>query len=195
MLGWEVYCLPLITALVGWGTNYLAVKMLFHPRRRIFGLQGVVPKRHHDLAEKLALMFEKELLSGDDLLALFEKVDFEKELEGLIDDKIGVFMTRLKQEIPMAQMFLQGSLEESLKKKGKKALLEMAPEVKRHLGERLGDLYDVRFLVEEKLKAFSVERMEKIVLQVASKELRTIEYLGGVLGFAIGILQILWLQI
>ena len=41
MLGWEVYCLPLITALVGWGTNYLAVKMLFHPRRRIFGLQGL----------------------------------------------------------------------------------------------------------------------------------------------------------
>ena len=120
MLGWEVYCLPLITALVGWGTNYLAVKMLFHPRRRIFGLQGVVPKRHHDLAEKLALMFEKELLSGDDLLALFEKVDFEKELEGLIDDKIGVFMTRLKQEIPMAQMFLQGSLEESLKRREKR---------------------------------------------------------------------------
>ncbi|MFT5861156.1 MAG: uncharacterized membrane protein YheB (UPF0754 family), partial [Flavobacteriaceae bacterium] len=30
-----IYTLPFIAALVGWFTNYLAVKMLFHPKEPI----------------------------------------------------------------------------------------------------------------------------------------------------------------
>ena len=55
---WTWCLLPLIAAVIGWATNYIAVRMLFHPReeKRIFGLriQGVFPKRQKALAEKLA---------------------------------------------------------------------------------------------------------------------------------------------
>ena len=44
---WTWCLLPVIAAAIGWGTNYLAVRMLFHPReeRCILGLrvQGVFP--------------------------------------------------------------------------------------------------------------------------------------------------------
>jgi len=44
---WTWCLFPVIAAIIGWGTNYLAVRMLFHPRqeKRILGLsfQGVFP--------------------------------------------------------------------------------------------------------------------------------------------------------
>ena len=52
---WTWGLLPIIAAIIGWGTNYLAVRMLFHPRKQknILGLklQGVFPKRQKVLAE------------------------------------------------------------------------------------------------------------------------------------------------
>jgi uncharacterized membrane protein YheB (UPF0754 family) len=192
MLSWQVYCLPVITTLIGWGTNYLAVKMLFHPKRSIFGLQGVIPRRHKELASKMAELFEKELLSGDELVTIFKKMDLSEELGELVDTKVDLVVSRLKEEIPMAAMFLQGSLEVTLKGKAKGAIMEIAPEIQTRLVPRLNQAFNVRALVEKKVQEFSVERMEKLVLQIASKELRTIEVLGGVIGFVIGMLQVGW---
>ncbi|MGA0869065.1 MAG: DUF445 family protein, partial [Planctomycetota bacterium] len=49
---------------------------------------------------------------------------------------------------------------------------------------------DVQKMVREKVEAFPVERLEKLVLKVASRELRAIEILGGLLGVLIGIGQV-----
>ena len=44
-------------------------------------------------------------------------------------------------------------------------------------------------IVEDKVAAFPVERLESLIVEVASRELRAIEVLGGVLGAAIGLAQ------
>ena len=48
---------------------------------------------------------------------------------------------------------------------------------------------DVRSLVTEKVAGFPLPRLEQLVLEVASRELRHIEVLGGVLGFLVGLIQ------
>ncbi|MEZ4979183.1 MAG: DUF445 family protein, partial [Chitinophagales bacterium] len=49
--------LPIIAGLIGWLTNFLAVKMLFYPRnpKQILGItfHGVFPKRQAHVAEKV----------------------------------------------------------------------------------------------------------------------------------------------
>jgi uncharacterized membrane protein YheB (UPF0754 family) len=49
-------------------------------------------------------------------------------------------------------------------------------------------------MIEDNIAAFDLARLETIVNQVAQREFRTIERLGAVLGFLIGILQValLW---
>ena len=49
---------------------------------------------------------------------------------------------------------------------------------------------DVPTLVEKKVAAFSVAKLETLILEVASRELRAIEVLGGVLGVLIGLAQV-----
>ena len=50
--------IPIISGSIGWFTNYIAVKMLLHPIEEKsflgFKFQGVIPKRHHELADKIA---------------------------------------------------------------------------------------------------------------------------------------------
>lgn len=54
-----------IGGLVGFGTNWVAIKMLFHPRVRVFGVQGVVPARRLELARSVGITLEEHLISGD----------------------------------------------------------------------------------------------------------------------------------
>ncbi|MCC7508064.1 MAG: DUF445 family protein [Planctomycetes bacterium] len=54
-----------IGGLVGFATNWVAIKMLFHPRVRVFGVQGVVPKRRKELARSVGETLEEHLISGD----------------------------------------------------------------------------------------------------------------------------------
>jgi len=54
-----------ISGLVGFATNWVAIKMLFHPRVKVFGVQGVVPSRRKELARSVGLTLEEHLISGD----------------------------------------------------------------------------------------------------------------------------------
>jgi len=62
-----IYTLPFIAAIIGWFTNFLAVKMLFYPREKIkilfFELQGVFPKRQELLAVRIGKLVADDLLS------------------------------------------------------------------------------------------------------------------------------------
>ena len=50
--------------IIGYITNKLAIYMLFHPEKKFFGFQGVIPKRKEKIAERISenihLIFPKE---------------------------------------------------------------------------------------------------------------------------------------
>ena len=53
MIESKIILIPIIGAIIGLITNWIAVKMLFHPRKKIFGIQGVIPKRKKDIAKRI----------------------------------------------------------------------------------------------------------------------------------------------
>ncbi len=185
------YVIPAVTALIGWLTNVVAVKMLFHPRRPILGFQGAIPKRHDQLARSIADLFEQELLSNNELAAHLESLDIEKPVEGLLDERLFAAVNGFKEQIPMASMFLNDAMTEKISGKLKREVVKMLPELKAKLSAQVADKLDLRELVEDKILSFSVRKLEKIVMRVATRELHAIEVLGGVLGLIIGIVQVL----
>jgi uncharacterized membrane protein YheB (UPF0754 family) len=66
------------------------------------------------------------------------------------------------------------------------------------LGETLGqELQEQKLLgslVRSKIATFDLQELERLVLKVAKNELRYIEVFGAVLGFIIGILQVVFIQ-
>lgn len=61
----ELFFALSISGLVGFATNWVAIKMLFHPRVRVMGVQGVVPSRRAELARSIGQTLEEHLISGD----------------------------------------------------------------------------------------------------------------------------------
>jgi len=117
---WTWCLLPFIAAVIGWGTNYLAVRMLFHPReeKRILGLriQGVFPKRQKALAEKLGKLVARELFSMEDVRKHMEGDEFIAHATETIEAKVDDFLQdKLAEAIPMAAMFLGSGMIDKIK--------------------------------------------------------------------------------
>lgn len=53
----------LLGGLIGYVTNMLAIWMLFNPKKKIFGIQGVIPKRKNDIAVGFANVIEEQLIN------------------------------------------------------------------------------------------------------------------------------------
>ena len=195
MMYWSYFCIPLLAALIGWGTNVLAVKMLFHPKKPInlgfMTISGVIPRRQKAMADAIAQIFEEELLSLKDLLFLIESVDIEGHGSQLVDEGIDRFVVRMKAKIPMAGMFLTGPLLADLKAQAKEEFIKVLPDLKEHIKSHMNEHLSIQDFIADKIRAFSPDKLEHLVMKVAKKELSTVERLGGVLGFLVGLIQVL----
>lgn len=195
-----IYTLPFIGALIGWLTNYIAIKMLFHPRDEVkiflFSIQGVFPKRQKEFARKLGQIVSEELVSVEDLTAhLKEKATSEAILNHIarrLEDGIAL---RLPRAFPMLAMFMSGDMAEKIKG----FLLEQIGSLNEELIDKLsGELeeeLDVHRIVEEKVAAFSSDKLEEILFSIMRREFKFVEMVGAVLGFLIGVVQVLMLSI
>ena len=194
-----IYTLPLIGALIGWLTNYIAIKMLFHPKNEIkiffFSLQGIFPKRQQALAEKLGQVVSTELVSAQEVTAhLKEKATSEAVLDHIsmrIEEGIA---SRLPRIFPMLAMLMSGEITNKLKKALLEQISSLNEELIDKLSRELEEELDVQAIVEEKVAAFSSDKLEEILFSIMRREFKFVEVVGAVLGFLIGLIQILLLS-
>ncbi|MBN1575724.1 MAG: DUF445 family protein [Chitinispirillaceae bacterium] len=190
-----IYCsIPVITALIGWITNHIAVKMIFRPRKevRFFGIRfiGLIPKRKTDLAIKIAATIEKELISHRDIREILQSQDFhlqtgrviKKRIEDFIEEKLAAntFLSILM--TPEISGRLTDMLMDELQKE--------IPGLIDSLFEAVEKKIDFRTIIRQKIDGFDLTRLESIIYAIAAKELKAIEVFGGVLGFIVGLVQL-----
>ncbi|MFO7726864.1 MAG: DUF445 family protein [Desulfonatronovibrio sp.] len=185
---------PLVCALIGWITNYLAVKMLFHPRRPVnilgWKLQGIFPKRQKELAVSLGNLVENELISHQDIQKVINNPEFKDNFKHILDNYIEEFLTKKIVSLhPMVAMFLKGEVLESVKKLLTRETEKHLPDILENIASQLENSLDFKEVVRAKVEQFSMDKLEQILHGIMKKEFRFIEIMGAVLGFAIGILQ------
>jgi uncharacterized membrane protein YheB (UPF0754 family) len=188
--------IPLISAFIGWFTNWIAIKMLFHPRepKKMLGItfHGIFPKRQQQFAEKLGKLVSTELLSFREIE---EKITSPQNIEKLmpfVEEKVDEFLrVKLNEAFPIISMFIGESTIQQLKDIFMQELKVIFPEVINKHIRHLESQLDLEKIVSEKVAGFSSDKLEQILNQIMSKEFRFVEIIGGVLGFIIGLLQIL----
>jgi uncharacterized membrane protein YheB (UPF0754 family) len=197
---WTWITIPAIGGVIGYVTNWIAVKMIFRPIQPVSVLgikvQGLVGRRQKDLAASIGRVVGQHLLSHDDVVAAFAKIDFEQILGGVLDAGLGPKIAQLR-GLPLIGGFLTPERVDDIKKSLIKGVLERRETILEHLEYAVENGLDVAAIVERKVADFSVAKVESIILEVAHRELRAIEILGGVLGVLIGIGQVLvlwWLE-
>lgn len=184
--------LPSVGALIGYGTNYLAVRMIFRPvrPRRILGftLQGLVPRRQAELARSIGRVVGDHLIGHDDLVAVLDRIDLGALVDAAFDRGLGPKIDELRR-LPFVGAFLNDERVADLRAHAVRGVLSRKDEILAGIEKTMREGLDVRDVVERKVAAFEVSRLETLILEVASRELRSIEVLGGVLGFVVGLAQ------
>lgn len=194
---WTWIAIPAVGGVIGYVTNWIAVKMIFRPIRpvNVLGIkvQGLVGRRQRDLAESIGRVVGKHLLSHDDVVEAFTKIDFEKILGQVLESGLGPKIAQLR-GLPLIGGFLTPERIDDIKQSLVRGILERREVILEHLEDAVENGLDVAAIVTRKVADFSVEKVESIILEVARRELRAIEVLGGVLGVLIGVGQVglLW---
>jgi len=188
--------IPLISAFIGWFTNWIAIKMLFHPKepKKILGItfHGIFPKRQQQFAEKLGKLVSEELLSFKEIEEKIINPDNLSKMMPLVEGKIDLFLReKLSIVFPMISMFIGQNTISNLKIVFMQELETMFPEIIGSYMKNIESQLDLEKMVTEKVAGFSSDKMETILNQIMSKEFRFVEIIGGVLGLIIGILQVL----
>ena len=188
--------IPLISAFIGWFTNWIAIKMLFHPKepKKILGItfHGIFPKRQQQFAEKLGKLVSEELLSFKEIEEKIINPDNLSKIMPLVEGKIDLFLhEKLKSVFPMISMFIGQNTINQLKLVFMQELETMFPEIIGSYMKHLESELDLEKMLTKKVTGFSSDKMETILNQIMSKEFRFVEIIGGVLGLLIGILQVL----
>jgi uncharacterized membrane protein YheB (UPF0754 family) len=187
--------IPVISAFIGWFTNWIAIKMLFHPKVpvKILGItfHGIFPKRQKQFAEKLGKLVSQELLSFSDIEKKISNPENIEKLMPYVETHIDHFLrVKLAEEMPMISMFIGDKTINQMKAVFIKELQSLFPSImENYMGQLEKDL-DLEKIVIDKVSGFSSDKLEEILQAIMSKEFRFVEIIGGVLGFIIGLLQV-----
>ncbi len=197
---WLLIIIPLISAFIGWVTNWVAIKMLFHPRepKKILGItfHGIFPKRQQQFAEKLGKLVSAEFLSFDDIEGKISNPENLKKIMPMIENHIDDFLrNRLGTEMPMISMFIGDKTVTKLKESFMKEIEILFPQVMKQYAANLKDELDLEKIVIKKVSGFSSDKLEEVLYQIMSKEFRFVEIIGAVIGFLIGVMQVLITQL
>ncbi len=192
-----IYTLPFIAALVGWFTNFIAVKMLFHPKEpvNVFGvytLQGIFPKNQKKVAENIGRMVAEELLSSEDLKEKLNNPENILSIKELVEAKIDYYLNvTFPKNYPITAALVGDKRRTKFKDTVMEEVDESVPAMINNYMANIEERFNVEQIIREKVNHLSPERLEELIMMLLKKEFKFIEYIGAVIGFIIGWIQVL----
>lgn len=186
---------PVVTGLIGWGTNWAAVKMIFYPARFLgigpFGWQGILYKQSHKFATGVADMANNNLISASEIMDRLDSEEGEKLLATTLDEEAPALCREAAEVIRPGAW---DALPEHVRAMVVAQVTQKSREINRDILDRVKaqaeELIDVHKLVYAQLSGANTDRLAEFTKRIGRKEFTFIEYYGGVFGFLIGLFQI-----
>lgn len=209
-LSWSIVSLPFISAIIGWGTNVLALKMTFYPLEFIgfkfegvkavgwagfppIGWQGIIPSKAESMASKATDMITTKLIDVEDQFARINPAIVAKEMEPsilrLAREVTNEVMTK---HVPIWKL-LPNTQKEKIYARAAEEIPSIIEEIMEEVKVNITDVFDLKAMAVNHLTA-NKDLLNRIFLEVGDKEFTFIERSGFVFGFIFGIFQaILWM--
>ena len=192
-LSWHFWHVPVVSGLIGWVTTWLAVKMLFYPRRPIdigfYKVQGIFPKNKAKIAQKLGTVVHNDLINFTDIKNKLK----DPEAIGNIGEEISTQVEKaIRDRIEnnsIARNLIPEQFIQSIHKSIAKEIETALPNVIDSSISKIEQKLNIEEIVKNKVENFSDQKLEDLLLAVTKKEFTFIEIIGGIFGFLIGIIQ------
>jgi uncharacterized membrane protein YheB (UPF0754 family) len=191
--------LPVVTAGIGWITNWIAVKMLFWPEARVelfrVGWQGVIYRNHRDMAEKISRIASEDILTPSGVLERVNvselepifAADVERYAPSIIDEVLRTLGLATWEELDRES---QDALIIHAKREVRLALLEALERFGRYADQWL----NFQELAVETLSENGGRTLARVVKEFGQREIGFLIWFGALFGFLIGLIEAaLWL--
>jgi len=191
--------IPLIAGVIGYITNVLAVKMMFHPVEFVgfkpyLGWQGIVPANALRLANTGLKLVTSQLLRVPELFDDFDSKRFVRENGARIRELTrNNLEARAKEHFPQMWDALSPTIREQVFEVAESEVMKVSADVMEEAAEHIEDLLDVQQVVTDAVMR-DKRLMNQVFLTVGSAEFKFIERSGFYFGFLFGIVQMMvWL--
>lgn len=191
---WKFASIPVVAALVGWSTNWVAIKMLFYPIEAVgkppfFGWQGILPSK----AAKMGVITTETTLSKlgslEEVFASMEPKRIARQLVESIDPRIEDYVEWIMLDGNPA---FWNALPDLVKRVVYTLIRQRLPEAIENMmldiGDKIEDMVDLKELVVKQLEENKI-LVNRIFLECGSVEFNFIIISGLYFGFLFGLMQ------
>lgn len=195
---WTYLTIPAVSAVVGFVTNWLAVKMMMYPVEfkglGPIGWQGVIPANSEKMANVVVDHSVKRVLTQEELLDRIEAdklIDtLQNRIEPFVEDIVDEVMSQTSHHgVPVSDFIWSaapGALKSRVYHEVKKSMPDVLTRTVADVRDSLHDLIDINQVIIDKLG--NNKRMLIDIFRIAAqKEFRFIERSGLYFGLPLGI--------
>jgi len=182
-----------IGAGIGWFTNRIAIRMLFRPQDPLripvlgISIQGLIPRRRQEIAGSIGQVVDRELVSIEEIVLGLAAEKNRDEIIDTIKRKVEVIT---KSRLPvLLPEYIKDLIADYIKDIVDQQANLVINELVENIIHKAAREMNLRQMIEDKINQFDLGKLEKIILSVADRELKHIEYLGAFIGFLVGIAQ------
>ncbi|MGM0564811.1 MAG: hypothetical protein ACQES2_10810 [Pseudomonadota bacterium] len=190
--------IPVVAAIVGWFTNWMAVKLMFYPLEFIglppfLGWQGIVPMKARKMA---GISVETSLSTLGSVREIARELDL-RTMSHYAVEVVDPLIESYTEEAMLAESpTLWNNLPTRVKKqifaRIRRELPEIVDEMMRDMEEQIESLLDLKRMIQNHLVE-NKQLLVRIFLEVGAKEFRFIINSGFFFGFFFGVVQmVVW---
>lgn len=198
---WLYLSMPLVCAAVGYGTNWVCIKMMCYPIN-FFGIappylgwQGVVPRRAPYIAGLQVDIITQKLISVDEIFGRLDPNRIAEELEpvmlGMVEELTNEVMNlqapRIWEATPLR-------IKERIYNRARKEAPAMVAHMMNEIRKNIHDVFDIKQMV---MDAFTRDRamLVRFFQEIGYKEFAFVQNSGLFFGFLFGCVQMLiWMS-
>jgi uncharacterized membrane protein YheB (UPF0754 family) len=191
------WVMPLFGGFTGWFTDWLALKMVFRPKKPtkyLFGLfewQGMFLRRRKEVAAEYGALIADEIITPRNIIDAVLKGPLSdrlysmvlKNVQKMVDEQAGP--TR-----PLIVLAVGSVRFQEMKKLIAARLLERMPEAMKHVERYAEDAMDLKRTLVTKMQELNEEEFENLLRPAFQQDEWILIAVGAVLGFLVGELQV-----
>ncbi|RMA97571.1 DUF445 domain-containing protein [Hydrogenothermus marinus] len=176
---------------------------------------GLIPKEREKIAENIAQTVAEHLLPEEKIIQMLEQIGYKEKVKKrveivinqIIDEIAEDIKKGIKEGISLGKISIKGFFVASALEKAIDKLIPIIKEkIKKDLYKKSSDKIienieeeipyiisqlDIKGIIKDTLMNINIETLEKIIIGISENQLKYITYLGAVIGFLIGLFQVL----
>ncbi len=192
---WKYLSIPFVAGVVGWGTNWAAIKLTFHPlefvgRKPYLGWQGIIPSK----AERMAGIFvDSTMVRLGTLPELFEQMEPAKiaaQIEKVIVPRLDKYTDEiLLREQPALWRRTPARLKQRIYERIRQSFPQLVENLMTEAAAEIEELIDFKHMITQRLVQDRA-LLNRLFIESGDQEFKFIVRSGLYFGFLFGLVQL-----